>query len=51
MMARMASMGLIPGDIISVLKPGPGPVYIVKGRTRLAIGAGIASRIFVSPVR
>jgi len=47
--ARMASMGLRPGDIIEVIaNTGQGRIILGHGHTRLAIGRGIAQVIMVS---
>ena len=47
---RLLDMGLTPGTRISVLRTAPmsGPVEIYVRGSRLAIGKGIASNIFVS---
>jgi len=47
---RMYNMGIFIGDIIEVIKPGPGPVIIRKGNIRIGIGLGIAQDIFVQPI-
>ena len=50
MQQRLASMGLNVGSEIEVIKRGlPGPFLISAGDTRLAIGAGMAHKIMVSP--
>ena len=48
---RLASMGLSVGSEIEIIKRGiPGPFLVGFGDTRLAIGAGIAHKIMVSPM-
>jgi len=48
---RLASMGLNVSSEIEVIKKGfPGPFLIAFHDTRLAIGAGMAHKIMVSPV-
>ena len=47
---RMYNMGFFIGDVIEVIKPGPGPVIIRKGNIRIGIGFGIAQDIFVEPI-
>ncbi|MBW1741180.1 MAG: ferrous iron transport protein A [Deltaproteobacteria bacterium] len=48
---RLASMGLNVGSEIEVIKKGiPGPFLVSAGDTRLAVGAGIAHKIMVSPI-
>ncbi len=47
--ARLAAMGLRPGDEIEVIKnDGQGRLILARGATRLALGKGIASKILVS---
>ena len=47
--ARLASMGLRPGDIIEVIaNSGQGSIVLGHGHTRLAIGRGIAQVIMVA---
>ncbi len=48
---RLVSMGLNVGSEIEVIGKGAfGPVLITTGDTRLAIGAGMAEKIMVSPL-
>ncbi len=48
---RLASMGLKRGTEIEVINSNaPGPVIVASGETRLAIGRGMAQKIFVSSV-
>ncbi len=46
---RLSNMGVLKGDVITVIKPAPGPVIIAKGQTRIGIGPGMANRIYVVP--
>jgi len=46
--SRLYAMGLAPGAIVEVLGNYPrGPLVIEVGGTRLALGRGMASRVFV----
>jgi len=45
----LSNMGVLKGDMITVIKPAPGPVIIAKGQTRIGIGPGMANRIYVVP--
>jgi len=52
MYQRLASMGLNVGSEIEVIRKGiPGPFLVSAGDTRLAIGAGMAHKIMVSPIQ
>jgi Fe2+ transport system protein FeoA len=46
---RLGDLGIIPGTIISVITQAPfhGPIQIAVRGTRLAIGHGLAEKIFV----
>jgi len=47
--ARLADMGLRPGDLIEIINnAGRGRIILAHGPTRLAIGRGIAEKIMVS---
>ena len=47
--ARLAAMGLRPGDEIEIIKnDGQGRLILARGTTRLALGKGVASKILVS---
>ncbi len=49
MYAHLASMGLVPGSEIEVIRRGsPGPFIATAGNCRLAIGTGMAQKIMVS---
>ncbi|WP_048811182.1 FeoA family protein [Thermococcus gammatolerans] len=46
--SRLYAMGLAPGAIVRVLESYPrGPIILEVGGTRLALGKGMASRVFV----
>lgn len=49
--SRLATMGLLPGVILSVLQRGPlgGPVLIEVDGTRIALGRGVARKVLVEP--
>lgn len=46
--SRIVSMGLNPGMEVEVLQNASGPVLVAIGETRLAIGHGMAEKIFVA---
>jgi len=50
---RLAEMGLTPGAKVKVLRRGPfhGPFQIEVRGVALALGHGVASRVFVKPSR
>lgn len=50
---RLAEMGLTPGIKVKVLRRGPfhGPFQIEVRGVALALGRGVASRVFVRPLR
>ena len=48
---RLSDMGLIPGEIIRILNSsGIGPVTLLVKGTKLALGYGLAKKIFVKEV-
>ena len=48
---RLTAMGLTPGTIVHVLKSGgPGPLLIEVRDTRIALGRGVAMKIYVRGV-
>jgi len=48
---RLQEMGILPGEIIEVLRNGNiGPVEVIAKNSHLAIGRGIASRIYVEEI-
>jgi ferrous iron transport protein A len=48
---RLQEMGLVPGQIIEVVRNTPvGPVEVSVLGTHLAVGRGIASKIIVRPL-
>ncbi len=51
-MRRLQEMGLIPGQIVRIIRNSSvGPVEISVLGTHLAIGRGIAAKIIVKPVQ
>jgi len=45
---RLADMGLVPGTKIKVLRKAPfGPIEIEVKGTKLALGRGLATKVFV----
>ncbi len=50
---RFSQMGIHPGDIVTVLRYGPlgGAVVIEVHGFQLALGRGVASKIYVEEVR
>ena len=50
---RLEDMGLTPGTEVTVVKSAPfhGPLEVYVRRSRLAIGKGMAKRIFVEVKR
>ncbi|MEM3607278.1 MAG: FeoA domain-containing protein [Candidatus Bathyarchaeia archaeon] len=53
LLRRLAEMGLTPGVEVSIVKTAPlrGPVQVSVRGYSLALGRGVASRIFVKPLR
>jgi len=49
---RLLDMGLTPGTKITLIKAAPfeGPIEILVRSSKLALGRGIASKVFVDPV-
>ena len=47
---RLKTLGVFTGDVIKIVKSGPGPVIFMKGNTRIGVGIGMAFRIMVIPV-
>jgi Fe2+ transport system protein FeoA len=49
--ARVASMGLLPGKLMRVIRnAGGGPLVVMVHNTRLALGRGMVHRVMVTPV-
>lgn len=44
---RLLEMGFVPGAEIRIVVNGGGPVIVINGSTRTAIGKGMARNIFV----
>ncbi|MFH1421250.1 MAG: transcriptional repressor [Planctomycetota bacterium] len=48
---RMVELGLNPGSVVRIIsKRSPGPLIIASRDTRIAIGAGLADKILVTPL-
>jgi len=48
---RLSDMGLVPGEIIRILNsPGIGPVTLLVKGTKLALGNGLAKKIFIKEI-
>jgi len=49
--SRLTSMGLLRGEIVTVLRGGErGPCVVQVKGARIMVGRGMANRIFVRPV-
>ncbi|MGC9329190.1 MAG: FeoA family protein [Candidatus Hinthialibacter sp.] len=48
--SRLADMGLLPGMEVRVIRNTGGPFIIAVKDSRLAIGRGMAQKIFVSQI-
>ncbi|MDG6225744.1 MAG: FeoA family protein [Candidatus Thermoplasmatota archaeon] len=44
---RLREMGLSPGDEIDVVRNGGGPMIVLNGTLRIALGKGVSSKILV----
>lgn len=47
---RLAELGLTPGVTLTVLRDSGGTLLVAVGDTRLALGAGIAHTLLVTPL-
>jgi len=45
-MNKLASMGIIPGEVVRVINNGSGPVIVEVKGSRIAIGRGVAMKIY-----
>jgi Fe2+ transport system protein FeoA len=45
---RLASMGVVPGTELTVIRANGGPVVVASGESRLALGRGEAAQVRVS---
>ncbi len=43
---KLTSMGIMPGEVVRVINNGSGPVIIEVKGSRIAIGRGVAMRIY-----
>lgn len=50
---RLISLGIVPGVKVKVVRRGPvgGPILLKVNTSEVAIGRGMAARIYVTPVR
>ena len=47
---RLISIGIVEGDEIEVMENSRGPVLIAKGELRVALGLGMAHKVWVEPL-
>lgn len=50
MARRLCDMGLVVGSEVRIAHRQGGQLVVVRGETRLALGAGIAHKVLVSPI-
>jgi ferrous iron transport protein A len=43
---KLASMGIMPGEVVRVINNGSGPVMVEVKGSRVAIGRGVAMKIY-----
>ncbi len=43
---RLEAMGLVPGAVVEVIKPAPGPVIIKVNSSRIVLGFGEAMKVY-----
>ncbi|WP_456342602.1 FeoA family protein [Thermovibrio sp.] len=48
---RLSSLGIYPGAKLEVLNTKGGPVLVKVGESRIGLGFGIASKVFVEEER
>ena len=49
---RLASMGLSAGKTVTIVRnSGEGPVIVDLDGSRIAVGRGMAEKIFVEPIK
>ena len=46
-LTRLENLGIREGDYIDVVTNNSGPIFIKKGGTKVGLGVGIASKIYV----
>lgn len=52
MRRRMADLGIVPGREVRIVRSGDlGPVVVMVGETRLALGQEVSRKIFVMPLQ
>jgi len=47
---KLKEMGILPGSILEVLQNNGGPVMLGLGNSKVALGQGIAKKIYVKEV-
>ncbi|MCK5707327.1 MAG: ferrous iron transport protein A [Candidatus Aureabacteria bacterium] len=47
---RMASLGLLEGDVVKIVHHASGPIIIAKGDLRFALGHGMSMKIMVEEI-
>ncbi len=43
---RLEALGLVPGVVVEVLKPAPGPVIVKLNSSRIVLGFGEAMKVY-----
>ncbi len=51
MVRKLGAMGVLPGVVVTVLNSQAGPLVLRVGKSRIAIGRGMAQRIMVVPCK
>ena len=44
---RLAEVGFVRGEVVKVLRSGPGPVLVLVKGSRIALGRGVAMKVLV----
>ncbi|NPA15337.1 MAG: ferrous iron transport protein A [Deferribacteres bacterium] len=44
--SRLESLGLVPGAVVEVVKPAPGPVIVKLNSSRIVLGVGEAMKVY-----
>ncbi len=48
---KLASMGIMPGTVVSLVRGGPGgPVVVEAHGSKVVVGRGMAHRVMVEPL-
>ena len=49
---RLASLGIVPGCELVLVRGGPGgPIIVTVGQSQLVLGRGISHRIMIQPLQ